>query len=219
MVFLKQNQKFLEKNFQLLQDYSRKNHNIHKIIVLNYSNIDLPEKSFEQILFINNKDNLCDKEFFINSLIEVHSHNVILLEAELYTKLKVVQNQIKKLHKCDLLLTNRFSKDSKTIFNNSYYKWKIILTNFFIMLFSGIDYPDTLNINKGFVNSSVIDLMKKVKSNNYFWLELIYLCNNNDIKISECETIYIEKSNHLKILPLLFKLNELLRIKKIKKKH
>jgi hypothetical protein len=218
LFLIKDKYPFLDRTIKLINDYVVKYRNISQIVFADNNSTD---GSYNHLLgrgffIIKNDNNLCEKDFLIIVLEQISTNNVILLDVELYTRLHQVQRQIKKLHRCNLLITNRFHKDSLTKFKNSYEKIRVLWNNIFIMLLTGLNYSDTININKAFRKDKILPLMKLCSNRNYYWQETIKLCQKKGISITEVKTHYVESEHKTtdKLFKLLLSIKELMRIRK-----
>ena len=223
LLFTQNNQDIIKKTLSVLEVYMNKYRNVKEVLICDDNSIDRTVNIASS--FVKNNVNIriiVNGEMLYNKLVAkafdyVRTPLTIIIEPELYTRLHQIQRQIKKLYKADMVLTNRFDVKSRVFFANKQTELKMKSYNYFLQTMTGFDYQDMANINKGFKTFKVKDLMKKCRSNKYFWQELIARAKKIDLRITQQPTHYIEKKKVLKggLMDFVSNVMELRRIARI----
>lgn len=180
IILIREPSLFQINNIRRLEKYALKHKNINKIIIQ-------PTKQNE-------------KKALIKSIKKSDTQNIILFEQEFYTSLNQIRHQIKKLRKTDIVLPNRFSTKSITRYEDDNIRRKDELRRILPQIFSSIPYHDINNPNKAFKKDKILPLLKKTRTNNNYWTELIYLAHKEKLRITETSTHYHQKNTRKEIM-------------------
>lgn len=222
----KNNQEEIIITIKEISEHMDKNRNIKQIIITDNASSDetlprliheLNRIKDERILLITQPTQTTRKKTLIVALEQAGTPLTIIIEPELNTRLHQIRHQIKKLRKCDIVLPNRYHKNSKT-------KWqgnneiKNRNHNRLIKKILRIPYDDTTHINKAFKTKKMLDLLDKTTSEKYYWQEGLILATKKDMKISQTRTHWIEeKTETQNKISFLKSIKELIRIRSLKK--
>jgi hypothetical protein len=186
----KNNQDCITRSLNQLKKYIDKHSGTAQIIISDNASND---ETLPQIVhWINqNKDNkfllitqprkIDDKKSLIIALETVQTPITVILDTPLFTRLHQIKHQVKLLRKCELVLPDRFHKDTKT-------NYKPDLTKKITRIFNKNKYEDLENPNKTFHTKKILPLIKKTQTENY-WEEIIK--ENPKLRVTQTRTHYI----------------------------
>lgn len=202
---------YIDTNYHKLLEYKKHHHNIIEIIILDNASKDGTREYLQnynpaefKIIFFDNE--LSNKTCEITAIQQSTTENIIIIEAELYHRLHQLKHIIKKLHKADLILPNRFSPDSKSnaLFDS-------LMKKVTLEIFAGYICKDPFNTLKAFKKSKILPLIQET-TNKFYWLETIKKARLKGYKINEPSTHY--KKDNPKENILKTNLQELIKIRK-----
>ena len=184
------NQECIEKTINALNEYMAKHPSTRQIIITDNASNDLTLPKIvhlihhlanPRILLITQPRMITEKKCLLVALEQVQTPITIILEPEGRTRLHQLKKQCELLRKCNLVLPSRNHKDSRTNYQIDFKK-KIT------RIFNKERYDDLENKNKAFHTKTMISLIKKTKTENY-WQEII---NNQKIRITQCSTHWVK---------------------------
>lgn len=192
IILSKNNDKHIIKTLTNIKDYANKHPSLSQIIISDNASNDLTipktmhwlnQNKDSKFLFITQPEPTKNKKCLLIALEQVQTPITIILEVEGFTRLHQIKKQVELLRKANLILPNRMHKDSRTNYQPDFKK-KIT------QIFNKERYNDLDNPNKAFHTKTMINLIKKTKTENY-WQEIID--NNTKIRITSCPTHWVKE--------------------------
>jgi hypothetical protein len=194
------NEEHIEHTLLELYRFSKHHRCIQQIIITDNAStdktLDIILKNIHllrdpNILLITQPQPKTLKKIIILAIEKTNTPNCVIIEPQLYTKLYQIKHQIKLLRRAELILPSRMHPHSNVVLDKTTKKELYDIPQPKTLLKT----PDITNMNKAFKKDKILKRLKKTKTNDKYWDEII---KEGKIKITETPTHYNERMYYKK---------------------
>jgi glycosyltransferase involved in cell wall biosynthesis len=194
------NEEHIEHTLLELVRFSKRHRFIQQIIITDNAStdktLDIILKNIHllrnpNILLITQPRHKRLKKIIILAIEKANTPNCVIIEPQLYTKPYQIKHQIKLLRRAELILPSRMHPNSIVVLDKMTKKELYYIPQPIMIL----KVPDITNMNKAFKRDKILRRLKKTKTNDKYWEEII---QEGKIKITEAPTHYNERMYYKK---------------------